>query len=550
MKKRVVYTIPQQHFDPVWRKPPGQYREWQFNFITKFLEICKKFPEFKFALGQADVMRHYFEQNPERKPLLMQLIKEGRFEMVCGMEVIPDTNIPGSESMVRQALLGKRYEREEFGVDPVTSWYYDTFGLSAQCPQILVKSGLKYLHAIRFGRTDVEVPCYWEGLDGTKILLHSKDYAHNGWEWFAIENVLHVFQNLKHRMKFVLQGEDKGWDIPKPRYYDEDNTAPILWYEPVSEEETPSWHVAEKIKDFNEEQDEFEFRFGLPTEYFEALEKEMGDSLPTATGEMNPEFTGVYTTRIWLKKANRRAESAMLTAERLAAIAIPLGYQYPARIFLESWRKLMFSHHHDGICGCHIDLVDELLSSYYREITSAADAETEKAMAYLATGVDTCGKEGSAGTPVVVFNPAPWERTEVAEVEMAESKARAEETVVVDADGQPLATEARSNGRKLKVSFQTSTLPSLGYKTFFVTKGRRPETGLVAERGVIENRLANRRGFRSSSRPQQARTRPVTRFNSGRWKGGRTGQVRWRRMETGQRRAGWGLTATDTGLRC
>ena len=491
-KKRVVYTIPQQHFDPVWRKPPEQYREWQFNFITKFLNICKKFPEFTFALGQADVMRHYFEENPERKPELLQLIKEDRFEMVCGMEVIPDTNIPGSESMVRTGLLGKRYAREEFGADPVTAWYYDTFGLNAQCPQILVKSGFKYLHAIRFGRTDVKVPCYWEGLDGTRVLLHSKDHAHNGWEYFAIDNVLHVFQNLKNRFKYVLQGEGKGWDIPKPRYFDEDNTLPILWYEPVSEEETPSWHVAKKIKDFNEEQDEFEFRFGLPREYFEALEREMGDSLPVSTGEMNPEFTGVYTTRSWLKKANRRAESSMLTAERLASLAIPLGYQFPEEAFLENWRKLVFSHHHDGICGCHIDLVDELLTGYYQDVTGMADSESEKAMAFVARNISTCAKEDGQETPVVVFNPVAWERTEITVVEVSsKDNPKPEEIVVVEPEGVPLPTEARASkdGRSVEVRFQASALPSLGHKTFFICRGKRPGTDLGAEGGVIENQF-------------------------------------------------------------
>jgi len=489
-RKRIVYTIPQQHFDPVWRKPPEQYREWQFNFITKFLNICKKFPEFTFALGQADVIRHYFEENPERKPELLQLIKENRFEMVCGMEVIPDTNIPGSESMVRTTLLGKRYERKEFGVDPITAWYYDTFGLSAQCPQILAKSGLKYLHAIRFGRTDVKVPCYWEGLDGTRVLVHSKDHAHNGWEYFAIENVLHVFQNLKNRFKFVLQGEEKGWDIPKPRYFDEDNTLPILWYEPVSEEETPSWHVAKKIKDFNKEQEEFEFRFGLPREYFAAIEKELGDSLPVTTGEMNPEFTGVYTTRSWLKQANRRAESAMLTCERLAAITIPLGYRVPEDTLLETWRKLVFSHHHDGICGCHIDLVDELLSGYYRDVMGVAEGEAEKALAFLATSINTWAKHEGLRGPIVVFNPVPWERTELAQVKIGlTDKASPDEIVVADAEGTALPTEAlmSDDGRSMELRFQAPALPSLGHKTFFICSGKRPETELVAKDGTVEN---------------------------------------------------------------
>ena len=141
-KKRIVLVIPQQHFDPVWRKPKEQYYEWRDYFISKLIEISRRYPEFTFTIGQAVVLRTYLADHPQARDYLRERIAKGKLEIVCGMEVIPDTNLPCGEAAARQALVGKRYAREVFGVEVKSAWYYDTFGLAAQSPQILLKSGL------------------------------------------------------------------------------------------------------------------------------------------------------------------------------------------------------------------------------------------------------------------------------------------------------------------------------------------------------------------------------------------------------------------------
>ena len=42
-----------------------------------------------------------------------------------------DTNIPSGESLIRQFVRGKRWFREELGVDSLMAWMPDTFGFSA-----------------------------------------------------------------------------------------------------------------------------------------------------------------------------------------------------------------------------------------------------------------------------------------------------------------------------------------------------------------------------------------------------------------------------------
>ena len=66
--------------------------------------------------------------------------------------VEPDTNLPGGESLVRQALVGRRFLQEEFGLRDEQlrlCWLPDTFGYNGNLPQILKKSGMDWFQTIK-----------------------------------------------------------------------------------------------------------------------------------------------------------------------------------------------------------------------------------------------------------------------------------------------------------------------------------------------------------------------------------------------------------------
>ena len=58
--------------------------------------------------------------------------------------VLKDGNIPSGEAFVRQFLYGQEFFRKEFGLSSTVFWLPDTFGYSAQLPQIAVQAGMKY----------------------------------------------------------------------------------------------------------------------------------------------------------------------------------------------------------------------------------------------------------------------------------------------------------------------------------------------------------------------------------------------------------------------
>ena len=92
------------------------------------------------------------------------------------MWVEPDTNVPSGESLVRQLLLGKRFMKEEFGVDSKVVWLPDVFGYSWALPQIMQKSGIDYFMTSKISWNQLNRFPHdtfnWRGVDGTEILTH------------------------------------------------------------------------------------------------------------------------------------------------------------------------------------------------------------------------------------------------------------------------------------------------------------------------------------------------------------------------------------------
>ncbi|WDR03302.1 hypothetical protein PSQ19_03870 [Devosia algicola] len=68
-------------------------------------------------------------------------------------------------------MRGRRFHIEEFGVTPKTVWLPDTFGYSANLPQIMKRSGLEYFVTSKLSWNDTDRHPYdtffWRGIDGT-----------------------------------------------------------------------------------------------------------------------------------------------------------------------------------------------------------------------------------------------------------------------------------------------------------------------------------------------------------------------------------------------
>ncbi|RKY59334.1 MAG: hypothetical protein DRP95_05160, partial [Candidatus Latescibacterota bacterium] len=88
------------------------------------------------------------------------------------------------------------------------------------------------------------------------------------------------------------------------------------------------------------------------------------------------------------------------------------------------------------------------------------------------------------GIPVIVFNPLSWRRTGPVEVELKDVP---DEVGVVDWKEKPVPVQVVRSDGIAKVLFIAEDVPSLGYKTYYVTSGSPAEAHLSASEELLEN---------------------------------------------------------------
>ena len=141
MQQFTIRAVGNSHIDMAWLWPWTETVEVVRNTFQSVLDLMREYPDFKFTMSSARTYEWMQEKYPDLFKQIEQRVKEGRWEIIGGMWVEPDLNMPDGESLVRQILVGKRYFQKNFGVDVKIGWNPDSFGYNYQLPQIYKKSG-------------------------------------------------------------------------------------------------------------------------------------------------------------------------------------------------------------------------------------------------------------------------------------------------------------------------------------------------------------------------------------------------------------------------
>ena len=204
--KDVFFLIPHTHWEGAVFKTREEYLDMGLPNILRALRLLKAYPNYRFVLDQACYVKPFLERYPEEEAAFRKFVAEGRLAIVGGTDVMPDVNMPGGESFVRQMLYGKGYFRKKLGVDVTVGWQLDTFGHHPQMPQLMKLGGYKSFWIVR-GMKDGNTPSefLWEGIDGSRIPAFWYSYG----EGYGSPTTLPGFtQFMKDRFKGgVAHGE-------------------------------------------------------------------------------------------------------------------------------------------------------------------------------------------------------------------------------------------------------------------------------------------------------------------------------------------------------
>src|SRR4051794_16860760 len=169
-KKETFWVIPHTHWEGAVFKTREEYLDMGLANILKAMRLLREQPGFRFTLDQVAYVRPFLERFPNEEADFRRFLAEGRLQLAGALDVMPDDNMPGGETFVRQMIYGKGYYRDKLGVDVTTGWQLDTFGHHAQMPQLMTLGGYKSFWFFRgVPRKDFPSEFLWEGIDGTRI---------------------------------------------------------------------------------------------------------------------------------------------------------------------------------------------------------------------------------------------------------------------------------------------------------------------------------------------------------------------------------------------
>ena len=381
------------HIDVAWLWTLGQTRRKAGRTFHTVLRLMEEFPEYTFSQSQPQLYDYIKQDYPELFEEIKQRVAEGRWETLGGMWIEADCNLSGSESLARQFVVGRAFFEEHFGeVDSPILWLPDVFGYAWNLPQLIKEAGLEYFFTIKIGWSQYNrLPYdsfYWQGLDGTKVLTHFSTTPEVGSPHASTYNAAATpEQNLGTWRNF--QQKEAQQDLLMSYGYGDGGGGPTR-------------EMLENITLMKDFPGVPQMRFSTAKDFFEGLEKNSGDALPTWNGELYLELhRGTYTSQSRNKRANRKSEFLLHDAEFLASLAGTLdsGYSYPEAELKKAWELVLLNQFHDIIPGSSIgDVYTESLEQY-EEVKRLGECARNGALSVVAQRV---------GGEVTVVNPTSF----------------------------------------------------------------------------------------------------------------------------------------------
>ncbi len=481
MQQATIHLTGNSHIDAAWLWPRSETIDVVKRTFSTALQLMDEYPTYTYTQSAAQYNDWLADKYPPINDQIKQRIKEGRWEVVGGMWVEPDLNLPDGESTARSILIGKRWFKQQYGVDVHVGWNPDSFGYNWQLPQIYKKSGIDFFVTQKMTWNDTnKLPFklfWWESPDGSKVLT----YFPHGYSDDNL-NPVHLSAELVDARKQApgmtemmdLYGVGDHGGGPTRDNLD----AGLRWMEPGKvapkmEFGTAQPYLNKMAGEIAPESKTWDYRT-IAQGYTYPPAPPAGEiSIPTWNDELYLEYhRGVYTTQANLKRNLRHAPIETLNAEKYASLAWLDGDRYPGNELTEAWKRITFNDFHDLAAGSGIGVIYRDAQKDFDQVRWATNEISAKALGTIAAQVDT---RGPAGAAVFVFNPLAWNRSGMVHVDV-QMPGTATDVSVTDAHGAVLPSEATSKDAKTNtfhLLIAVKDVPSMGYEVLHVAAAKR-----------------------------------------------------------------------------
>jgi len=463
-----LYFDANAHIDAAWLWRDKETVEVVKNTFSSVLNMMNLRPDFTYTQSTAAYYDWMERLNPDLFKGIQQRVKDGRWEVVGGMWVEPDCNLPSGESWARHLLYSKRYFQNKLGLDVKIGWNPDSFGYTWNIPMFYANAGIDTFITQKISWNETNVfphrVFWWESPDGSRVLTYFPfSYVNTIDNPFRLVDWLRQFEaNSGFRKLMILFGVgDHGGG--------------------------PSLQMIDRIEHLKTLDLFPRIEYGTAGTYLDWLKQQNLSGIPKWEDELYLEYhQGTYTTQAKMKEYNRTSEVLLTNAEKLSSLASLAGRKYNSANLEEAWWSVLFNQFHDILpgSGIHENYIDA--TEKYRQAEELGQFELNQSLKRIAEDANTSSIR--SGTPIIVFNALSWTRTDL--VTLPLSSGDGSDYAIFDQRGQEVPSQLEQRDKlDRSIVFVAKDVPSVGYTVLELRKqpARREGSGLRVSSSVNEN---------------------------------------------------------------
>ncbi|MBR0509739.1 MAG: discoidin domain-containing protein [Clostridia bacterium] len=472
MKKPKVYMVATAHLDTVWN---WTLEDTVNKFLPAMLEenfaLLDRFDRYRFNFEGAyryDLIKEFY---PEAYEKLKEYIAAGRWFVAGSSWENGDVVTPAPETLMRNILYGNRFFEKEFGKRSNDIFLPDCFGFPCTLPTVMRHMGLKAFSSQKLTWNEGRTPPFhvgiWQGIDGSEVVaaLNPGAYTSKLKESPASDEAL--FANtaalpLQRDLRYYGTGDQGG---------------------SPGEDSARLVHEAAATDGLNEVIPAYAGQLA------DELTPEERACLPRTNEEllMVTHGVGSYTSVAPTKRFHRSNERKADFAERANVFAAWLGAaDYPKARLTKAWRDFIRHEFHDDLTGTSV--LRAYRETFHDDIVvnNVLDGEIAAALTAIAANVDT-GTGG--GEKLVVFNPAAYDRSELAEATLFFANGAPAAVRVFDCGAHEVPSQIVSRKGDAATILFYAEVPSQGYAVYRVLPAGKPfeNTALSVTAHALEN---------------------------------------------------------------
>tara|TARA_R110000868_G_scaffold76774_5_gene220534 strand:+ start:31585 stop:34458 length:2874 start_codon:yes stop_codon:yes gene_type:complete len=464
------HIISSSHQDIAWMDTPEYCMHERVNeIIAPALDIMKSDKDYYFGMEQALNLKEFVEAHPERKDEVIERYKEGRFTWGATYNQ-PYEGMQMGEQLIREMYFGKLWIKENFdGVLEETAFNTDVPGRTLQFPQILAKSGVENLFVSRMREGFYD----WHSPDGSSVLT----YTPGNYGWAAM--FYKLFEEDAIEALHKIQNRVKMWSD----YYKKHNLPPHFAIV-LSNDASGPVDYGHVVKEWNEIVAKTganipSLRHSTVTSFLSEI-KQPGAKFEDLEGDRPNIWAYIHGPGHHKAiTASRKAGRILPSAEIFGTVDALLNKsfdQYPTSRLSKAFEESIYPDHGWGGKNGHI--TDSIFKD---KLEFAADEADKLLQASLNSISEKIKTEKSNG--IVVYNDLSWKRSGLASAKIDNANAY----YVIDDRGNVVPSQT-STGNSNEIQFYALDIPSLGYKTFYLRKGKKSSK---VNKAVAPNSLTN-----------------------------------------------------------